>query len=71
MDTDTASQMKNILSHLRSGRTLTFLECLNLYGCMNLKGRICDLRRLKHTITTTFIKLPNGKRVAEYKLVTP
>ncbi len=57
-----------IESYLRRGATLTALECLDLFQCMNLKGRISDLRRRGVNILKRWVKLPNGKRVAEYYL---
>jgi hypothetical protein len=62
------SHCQAIEAHLRRGATLTALECLDLFQCMNLKGRISDLRRSGVNVLKRWIKLPNGKRVAEYYL---
>lgn len=40
------SQNKRILEHLLSGKSITALEALNLYGCFRLSGRIYDLRKI-------------------------
>lgn len=37
------SQSDQILAHLQSGRSITSLEAIELYGCTRLGGRIYDL----------------------------
>jgi len=67
------SQGKMILNHLREGKTLTSLEALHKFGCLNLKGRIWELRQQVakegYQIDTNWITTNTGKRIAEYKLV--
>lgn len=63
------SQEKRILAHLKSGRTLTPLEALRLYGCLRLGARILDLRDKGHNIVTQMVEV-GGKRVARYSLAT-
>ncbi|UNU74137.1 helix-turn-helix domain-containing protein [Moraxella nasovis] len=41
-----------ILEHLLSGRTLTQLECTNLYHCTRLSSAIHELRKAGHDIET-------------------
>lgn len=62
------SQNKEILSHLESGKKLTALEALNLFGCMRTASRINDLKKAGHDIISKMVELPNGKRIAEYSL---
>lgn len=38
------SQNRMIFEHLKSGKTLTALEALQLYGCLRLASRIHELR---------------------------
>jgi hypothetical protein len=57
-----------ILSYLQQGYTLTPLEALQKFNCFALSQRVTDLRQAGHRIVTKMIKLPSGKRVAEYKL---
>lgn len=68
--TITKSQCDRILDHLESGKTLTALVALDLFDCLNLKGRIWDLRniiRYGHpNIEKRWLALRNGKRVAQY-----
>lgn len=62
------SQKQDILNYLKQGNTLTKLEALRLFGCMNLGGRILELRT-RHSIETQMINV-GEKRVAEYRLVS-
>lgn len=39
------AQRDQILEHLRSGKSITAIDALNLYGCFRLAARIYDLRR--------------------------
>jgi len=40
----TESQTKNILEYMLNGCKITALEALRLFGCLNLKGRIWDIK---------------------------
>lgn len=62
------SQCKQIAAWLQSGRSITALEALRLFGCMRLASRICDLRKRGMEIIAETITLGNNKRVTEYKL---
>lgn len=62
------NQAEAILAHLRSGRTLTPLQALDLYGCNRLAARIHDLKKAGYPIERTMEPLPNGKTVARYRL---
>ena len=62
------SQRDAILNHLKSGRTITSLEALNLYGCLRLAAIIHTLREEEFQIKTEMIDV-NGKTIAEYSLV--
>ena len=64
----TESQNKQIIKHLKQGKTLTSIEALNLFNCFRLSARIHDLRSFGFNIKTTNV-IKNSKRVAEYKLV--
>jgi hypothetical protein len=46
------SQTEAILEHLKSGKTITPIEALNLYGSFRLAARISDLRQQGHNIIT-------------------
>ena len=39
------SQCDSILTHILSYGSITAKEAYNLYGCMRLASRICDLKR--------------------------
>ncbi len=61
------SQEQLILNHLKSGRSLTPLKALELYGCFRLGARIHELKTKGYKIITSFVK-NNGKKFASYKL---
>ena len=60
------SQNKQIASHLNSGKTITSLEALTLFGCLRLSARIFNLRRDGMTIRSKVFKTESGKHVAQY-----
>lgn len=62
----TDSQNKAILAYLRSGKRLTQLMALELFGCMRLPSRIHDIKKAGIEIKDQFIVLASGKRVKEY-----
>jgi hypothetical protein len=62
------SHNARILGHLAHGRTLTRLQALRLFDCINLPGRIYDLESRGHNIHREIIRLPSGKKVAQYSL---
>lgn len=60
------SQNERIIKYLKTGKTLTPMNALNLFDCFRLAARISDLRRDGHTIYTNQIS-KNGKTFAGYK----
>ena len=70
METQTQTQKEAILRHLQSGKTITPLEALNLYGCYRLGARIWDLRDEGYEIKSENVK--HGKKTfASYELIVP
>ena len=63
------SQNSEILAHLKSGKQLTQLQALKLFGTMRLAARVDELRCKGHKVLTEMITVGNGVRVARYKLV--
>lgn len=63
---DTDSQNRAILAYLKSGKRLTQLMALDLFGCMRLPSRIHDIKKAGIDIKDQFITLANNKRVKEY-----
>ena len=60
-----------ILRHLKSGRSLTPLEALRLYGTLRLGARVYELRQAGYRIRSTLVpvKTRDGiARVACYRL---
>lgn len=66
---ETQSQESAILKWLQSGKTITSLESLMLFGCLRLSGRVYDLRKQGHQIEREMITVESGKHVAQYRLV--
>ena len=62
------SQNKMIARWLEEGNTITSLVALQMFGCMRLASRICDLRDQGYDIEKKTIVVSSGKRVTEYKL---
>lgn len=64
------SQRELILDHLRKHPRagLTTWQAIQKFRITRLSGRILELRR-EHEIVSEMRKLPNGKRVAVYRLV--
>ena len=62
------SQTQLILTHLKSGKTLTAMQALSKFDCMRLASRILDIREMGYEIFSEMIKR-NGKRYARYSLV--
>lgn len=62
------SQEQRIAAHLKSGKKLTAISALKLFGCFRLSGRIWDLRYKGMHIKSELIKTRSGKRVSQYSL---
>ena len=46
----TAPQTERIYTHILAYGSITAAEAYQLYGCMRLASRICDLKRKGHKI---------------------
>ena len=62
------TQCNMIAAYLEDGYSITSLEALQMFGCMRLASRICDLRDRGYKIDTCKIKTETGKWVTEYTL---
>lgn len=60
------TQNQMILEHLKSGKTITGKEAMELYGCMRLSARIHDLRERGYKIYSQKVTQMNrfGKMVS-------
>jgi len=61
-----SKQCQQILSHLQSGRPITALEALNLYGIFRLASRIHDLKKNGIAIKSRDVETETGKKVSQY-----
>jgi len=66
---ESLSQCNMIADWLKMGYSITSLDALEMFGCMRLASRICDLKERGLNIGKKIITLPNKKRVSEYFLV--
>lgn len=62
------SQNQKVLKHLRTGRNITAVSAMALYGVFRLASRIHDLRRQGHVIKSISAQDINGKNYALYRL---
>jgi hypothetical protein len=68
IEQNTKTQSEQILEALQEGRSLTFLDALNEFGCARIGARVFELKQKGYRIKTTLRKLPSRKRVASYSL---
>jgi len=61
------AQTKQILAHLESGKSITPIDALNLFGVFRLSARIKNLRDQGHKVVTDMIQ-SGDKRFASYRL---
>tara|TARA_S200002703_G_scaffold22131_1_gene18834 strand:- start:26849 stop:27064 length:216 start_codon:yes stop_codon:yes gene_type:complete len=62
------TQSQKILKHLSSGKSLSPLQALGLFGCYRLASRIHDLKRDGHQIETIIKSDDQGRTYASYVL---
>lgn len=63
---------QRILHRLERGGSLTKVQGLELFGCLNTGGRICELRQMGHQIETKMVRVKtrDGRMamVASYRM---
>lgn len=62
------SQKTQILLWLKDGNTITALQALDMFGCLNLKGRCWDIKKMGFNIKMKLITTNTGKVIGEYSL---
>lgn len=62
------TQCELILNHLKSGKPLSALPALRLFGCWRLAARIAELRNDGYVIVTRMVTTKSHKRIAVYSL---
>lgn len=60
------TQKRLILRYLRSGRSLTQLQALNMFNCMRLARVVHQLKKEGHPIKSEIISTLTHKHVAKY-----
>ena len=68
--TERLTQNQMIAKHLRSGKHISPMKALNLYGCFRLASRIVELKASGMNIETKMI-YAGAIKFARYKLVKP
>jgi hypothetical protein len=63
------SQEDSILDYLKTGKSITPIDALNMFGCFRLGARIFDLKKKGYHIEEMDTEL-NGKRFARYFLAS-
>lgn len=71
MDDKKRTQLRSIREHLESGRGITPLDALNLYGCFRLGARIWELRHTYGLDIKTNRVTHGNALFAEYTLNRP
>lgn len=64
------SQLSRIRDHLKTGRALTPVQALDMFGCFRLAARIKDLREAGYQIHTERFATPHGAVIARYWMKT-
>ena len=62
------SQTLALQRWLAAGHTITPLQALMKFGTLRLSGRIYDLKKLGWPVKSRLVKMPSGRRVAEYRI---
>lgn len=68
-ESSSKTQRAQILSALLRGERLTHLDAEKRFNCLRLGARIYELKKQGHDIRAEMIKVPSGKRLAEYRLI--
>lgn len=59
-----------LLRALQAGERLTPISALERFQCFSLSQRMGELRRMGWPITAQMVRVPSGKKVAEYSFGT-
>ena len=65
------TQSDKILNYMKVNGSITSLEAIQNFGCTRLSGRIYDLKKRGHNITSEYTTVPTrygSTRVAVYRL---
>ena len=65
-ETQPQTQEDKILQYLQSGKSITPIEALNLFGCFRLGARCYDLKKKGYDIKSTLVRGESGKHFSKY-----
>lgn len=60
------SQNEMVLEHLMTGRSITPLEAIGVYGIYRLAARVCELKKAGYVIESEVRRDKNKKPYARY-----
>lgn len=60
------TQNQKIFAYLKSGKSITSIEALNLFGCFRLSARIYDIKRKYNVKINKVILTSEAKNFAKY-----
>ena len=63
------SQNKQIKTYLESGKSITALEALDLFGCFRLASRMNDLKKMGVKFKSEPFYTKDGAKIAKYSLI--
>lgn len=61
------SQNKAITDYMLRGGRVTQLMAYNRFGCVNLSGRICEIKK-QYKITKEWVTTRSKKRILKYSI---
>jgi len=65
---ESKSQTDRILEYMLTGKSITPLEALNMFGCLRLGARIADIKAKGYLVYSEFVSTPTEKKVKRYYL---
>jgi hypothetical protein len=65
---ESKSQTDRILEYMLTGKSITPLEALNMFGCLRLGARIADIKAKGYLVYSEFVTTPTEKKVKRYYL---
>ena len=66
--TTSKSQTDRILEYMLTGKSITPLEALDMFGCFRLGARIADIKARGYLVYSEFITTDTQKKVKRYYL---
>lgn len=65
---ESKSQTDRILDYMLTGKAITPLEALDLFGSSRLASRITEIKARGYLVYSEFVTTKTGKRIKQYHL---